>query len=167
MHPPFRFIEQQEFYGLWNAKRGARRMPGRADLSPNEMRPWLGQMHLIEVINQGEDFRYLVFGTDIARYYDVEMTRRLISEWPADMRDAAMMTYLRVIGDACPYLVRQNEMAQGRLHSNHRLVLPLSNDGRSVHHIITHLHTIPVNEEDTGLFYDALPPGPAGQPKNA
>jgi hypothetical protein len=167
MQPPFRFAEQLELYQLWNARRGARRMPDRADFSTADLRPWLGQIHLIEVLDHGKDFRYLVFGTDIARYYDVEMTRRLVSEWPPEMRDAAFTTYSRVVRDACPYHVRQNELAQGRLHSNHRLVLPLAKDGRAVDHILTHLHMIPANDEDTGIFYHALPPGPAGASENA
>ena len=78
-----------------------------------------------------------------------------------------MTTYTRVVREACPYLVRQNEFAQGRLHSNHRLVLPLSSGGTAVSHILTHLHMIPGNEEDTGIFYHALPPGPVGGPENA
>jgi hypothetical protein len=167
MQLPFRFAEQADLYNLWDAKRGARRMPSRANFSTSDLRRWLGNIHLIEVIEGGQDFRYLVFGTDIARYYDVEMTRRLASEWPADMRHAAFVTYRRVTRDACPYLVRQNEFAQARLHSNHRLVLPLSNNGTTVDHVITHLHMIPANQEDAGIFYHALPPGPAGGPRNA
>lgn len=162
MQPPFKYAEQVALYDLWNAKRGNRRMPDRADFSPPELRPWLGEIHLLEVIEGGHDFLYLVYGTTIGRHHDVEMTRRLVSEWPEAMRNAAMRTYTTVLRDACPYLVRQNENAQGRLHSNHRLVLPLSRDGRTVDHILTHLHQIPVNKDDTGIFYHSLPPGPAG-----
>jgi hypothetical protein len=167
MQAPFRFAEQAGLFELWTRKRGARRMPGRGDLSTVDLRPWLGEMHLIAVLDEGNDFRYLVFGTDIARYYDVEMTRRLVSEWPDPMRDAAMRTYSLIVREACPYLVRQNEQAQGRLHSSHRLVLPLSTDGRTVDHLLTHLHMIPANAEDAGIFYHALPPGPAGAPSHA
>jgi hypothetical protein len=167
MQPPFRFAEQAALYDLWNRKRGPRRMPSRADLSTSDLRQWLGEIHLLEVVDNGRDFRYLVYGTEIGRYHDTEMTRRLVSEWPEGMRNAAMMTYSRVTREACPYLVRQNEHAQGRLHSNHRLVLPLSNDGATVSQILTHLHMIPVNDEDAGIFYNALPPGPAGAPANA
>jgi hypothetical protein len=167
MQLSFRFPEQADLYALWNDRRGARRMPARGEFSADDLRPWLGEIHLIEVIEGGKDFRYLVFGTDIARYYDVEMTRRLVSEWPADMREPAFNTYRRIVRDACPYLVRQNELAQGRLHSNHRLVLPLSSHGIAVDHILTHLHMIPANAEDAGIFYHALPPGPAGGTDNA
>ena len=148
MQPPFRFAEQVDLFKMWTRKRGDRRMPSRTDLSPNDLRPWLGDIHLIEPIDGGRDFRYLVYGTEIARYYDVEMTRRRVSDWPEMMRDAAMRTYSRVVQNACPYLVRQNEQAQGRTHSNHRLVLPLSNDGKTVDQLITHLHMIPANEDD-------------------
>jgi hypothetical protein len=167
MQPPFRFAEQLALYALWNRKRGARRMPDRADFTTDDLRPWMGEMHLLEVLENGRDFRYLVYGTDIGRYHDVEMTRRLVSEWPQDMRDAALRTYSLVAREACPYLVRQNETAQDRLHSNHRLVLPLSRSGATVDHILTHLHMIPANEDDTGIFYHPLPPGPHGASENA
>ena len=37
------------FYRYWNAKRGTRAMPARADLDPIEMKPWLPGVALIEV----------------------------------------------------------------------------------------------------------------------
>jgi hypothetical protein len=162
MQPPFRFAEQVELYNLWNAKRGGRHMPARADLTPADLRPWLGDVHLLEVVDGGRDFLYLVYGTSIGQHHDIEMTRRHVSDWPEDMRARAMQTYTMVTREACPYLVRQYETAQGRLRSNHRLVLPLSRDGRTVDHILTHLHQIPANDEDRGIFYHPLPPGPLG-----
>jgi hypothetical protein len=156
MQTPFRFPEQFELFQLWLRKRGARAMPSKADLPAPDLRPWLGDVHLIEVIEQGRDYRYLIFGTDIARYYDVEMTRRLASEWPDAMREAAFATYGRVTRDACPYLVRQNEVAVDRVFSNHRLVLPLSNGGQAVDHILTHLRMVPGNRDETGIHYDPI-----------
>jgi hypothetical protein len=161
MQPPFRFHEQFELFQFWSRKCGGRTMPARADVAADELRPWLGAIHLIEVIDRGNDFRYLIFGTDIARMYDVEMTRRLVSEWPDAMRDAAFLTYRRVAQDACPYLVRQNEIASDRLFSFHRLVLPFSKDGKEVDHLMTHLRMVPANREEAGIHYHALTPGSA------
>ena len=160
MQAPFRFPEQFELFQLWSRKRGKRAMPSKADLQASELRPWLGDIHLIEVLEDGRDFRYLIFGTNIARYYDIEMTRRLASEWPEGMRKAAFATYTRVTRDACPYLVRQNEIAGNRLFSNHRLVLPLSATGVAVDHVLTHLRMVPGNRDETGIHYDQLRPPP-------
>jgi hypothetical protein len=156
MQAPFRYREQFDLFQLWSKKCAGRAMPARADLGAGELRAWLGSVHLIEVIEGGRDFRYLIFGTDIARMYDVEMTRRLVSEWPEAMRHAAFMTYQRVVHEACAYLVRQNEIAHDRLFSNHRLVLPLSNQGTAVDHILTHLRAVPGNQDETGIHYHAL-----------
>jgi hypothetical protein len=160
MQAPFRFPEQLELFKFWLHKRGKRTMPDKTDVTAPELRPWLGDIHLIEVIDQGEDFRYLIFGTDIARHYDVEMTRKLVSEWPEAMRDAAFATYRRVVQEKCAYLVRQNEVALERLFSNHRLVLPLSRDGAKVDHILTHLRMVPGNREESGIHYHPLTPVP-------
>jgi hypothetical protein len=156
MQAPFRFPEQFELFQFWLGKRGKRIMPDKTDMTAQGLRPWLGDIHLIEVIDQGQDYRYLIFGTDIARYYNVEMTRRFVSEWPEAMRVAAFETYSRVVRDQRPYLVRQNEVALDRLFSNHRLVLPLSNDGTTVDHILTHLRMVPGNREESGIHYHLL-----------
>lgn len=155
--PPFRFPEQRELYKLWSRKRGDRRMPERADLTATELRPWLGNLHLIEVIDAGRDFKYLVYGTEIARHYDVEMTGRLASQWPTTMRNAAYETYTRVIRDRCPYLVSQNEWALERLIANHRIVLPFSRDGEAVDHILTYVRMLKTPEGEPGVRYHPLP----------
>ncbi len=160
MQAPFRFPEQLDLFQFWLRKRGKRAMPEKADLAAPELRPWLGDIHLIEVIEQGKDFRYLIFGTDIARHYDVEMTRKLVSEWPEAMRVAAFETYRRVVRDKCAYLVRQNEVALDRLFSNHRLVLPLSSNGAAVDHILTHLRMVPGNREESGIHYHPITSAP-------
>jgi hypothetical protein len=156
MQPPFRFPEQFTLFQLWSEKRGSRAMPDRAALTAEELRPWLGSIHLLEVIDHGRDFRYLIYGTDVARYYDMEMTRKFVSDWPEPMRATAFLTYQRITRDACPYLVRQNETSPNRVFSNHRLVLPLSKDGKEVDHILTHLRMIPANEDEAGIYYHAL-----------
>lgn len=160
MQAPFRFPEQFELFQLWLRTRGKRSMPDKSELTAPELRPWLGDIHLIEVIEQGKDFRYLIFGTDIARHYNIEMTRKLVSDWPEAMREAALKTYRRVVHDACAYLVRQNEVALERLFSNHRLVLPLSRNGVTVDHILTHLRMVPGNREESGIHYHPLSPAP-------
>ena len=155
--PPFRFPEQQELYGLWSRKRGERRMPQRAEIGAAELRAWLGNLHLIAVIEGGRDFKYLVYGTEIARYYDVEMTGRMASHWPATMRNAAFETYTRVVRDRCPYLVSQNEWALERLFANHRIVLPFSRDGETVDHILTYVRMLAAPEGDPGVQYFPVP----------
>ncbi len=158
---PFRFPEQHELFNLWSRKRGERRMPERADLDATELRPWLGNLHLLEVVDGGCDFKYLVYGTQIARYYNVEMTGKLVSTWPAIMRNAAFETYTRVIRDRCPYLVSQNEWAPDRLFANHRIVLPLSRDGHAVDHILAYVRMLATPEGKQGVQYHPLPPEPS------
>ena len=160
MQPPFRFPEQFELYQFWLGKCRKRTMPDKTDMTAPELRSWLGDIHLIEVIEQGKDYRYLVFGTDIAHHHGVEMTRRFVSEWPEELRVAAFATYGLVVREKRPYLVRQNEFALERLFSNHRLVLPLSKDGTAVDHILTHLRMVPANREESGMHYHPLSPLP-------
>lgn len=154
--PPFRFPEQLELYRLWSRKRGNRRMPERTDLTAAELRSWLGYLNLIEVIDDGHDFKYLIHGTELGRYYNTEMTGRLVSSWPPAMRDAALETYRRVVQDRCPYLVAQDESAQDRVFAHHRIVLPFSRDGEKVDFILTYVHLSSTPEGRSGARYHPL-----------
>lgn len=131
-------------------------MPPRRAVDVAELRSWLGHIHLLEVVEGGRDFRYRVFATEIGLQFDVEMTGRLVSAWREPMRSAAFETYGRVVRDRCSYLVRQNEPARDRLLCNYRLVLPFSEDGDAVDHILTHVRVIAGVEPDMGVHYHPL-----------
>ncbi len=50
--------------------RGGRTMPGRMDIAPTDMKAHLPHILLVDVINDGEDFRYRLVGSQLQRYFD-------------------------------------------------------------------------------------------------
>ena len=64
----------------WNALRGDRTLPAASDVDAVEMRPSLGSIALLEVIDGGQDFRYRVYGSDIADRTRFDLTRKRVME---------------------------------------------------------------------------------------
>jgi len=68
----------RDLVALWRAKAGARHWPARRDLLFEELVPWLGRLHLVEVLDG--DFRFAVFGTATMGVMRREYTGMRLSE---------------------------------------------------------------------------------------
>jgi hypothetical protein len=71
----------RRLHAYWDAKRGDRTMPSRADIDPVEMGWILGNLSLIEV-REGGDYVWRLDGTNLAEFFGCEMMGRSISEYP-------------------------------------------------------------------------------------
>jgi len=79
---------------LWHAKAAGRSWPTRRDLLFEDLIPWLGRLHVVEVLD--DDFRFAVFGTATMGVMRREYTGLRISEidepaarlWETGYRDA-------------------------------------------------------------------------------
>jgi hypothetical protein len=74
-HPTLAFLRD-----YWQAKRGTRLMPSRADISPAELREHLGWVILVEVLPGLSDFRYKLIGTLVAQYWLQDSTGQTVTE---------------------------------------------------------------------------------------
>jgi len=124
-----------QFLDLWNSKRAGRTLPARPDFAFEELRPWLGELHLLEVLPA--DFRFKVFATGTAERVKREFTGRLMSEAePKELIREAMVAYRRAVESRAPsFADRSNVQIEGRVFSWHRLILPLAADGEAVDHL--------------------------------
>jgi hypothetical protein len=88
----------------WDFKRGARKMPMRADIDPTELRDHLGWLYIIEVPRDLSDFRYRLLGSRITEAYGRDSTGKTVREiYGADHPDyceALLMLYRTVARDA-------------------------------------------------------------------
>jgi hypothetical protein len=124
----------REFHALWDRKRGSRALPARPDFAFEELRPWLGQLHVVEVLPT--DFRFKVFAGKSAARMRQELTGKLISEiTPAWMAEDATKDYREVVDKCIPlYADRTRREHEGRVYSWRRLILPLG-QGEAVDHL--------------------------------
>lgn len=121
-------------HSLWNSRRGSRRMPSRADFTPEVLAPFLGYVVLVDVEEAPRRFRYRLIGTEIVSSYGVELTGRYTTAVQPDAyRGMVERHYGQAVDEARPvaHLMSFSE-APGKVHELLRLTLPLSDDDRRV-----------------------------------
>jgi len=128
--PQLRFLLR-----YWTELAGARRMPGVREIDALEMRPALGYINLLDVIEGGEDFRYRVFGSVIAAVAGYDMTGRMVSALKTApyMAEFALATCRAVVERGEPLLTEHRPPPSTMLTvAWHGLVLPLAGDSGAV-----------------------------------
>jgi hypothetical protein len=82
--PPLRFLLDH-----WHRLTDAGALPRARDIDAVELRPALGHMMLLEPVDLGRDFRYRLYGGELARVSGFDMTGKCLSEHPASAYAAA------------------------------------------------------------------------------
>jgi hypothetical protein len=126
----------------WTAKRGARALPSRADISPAEMKAHLRAIVLVDVLPGFEDFRYRMIGSDVTEHMLGDATGKTLREAFARYGQAAIegaiagyahiarnKVILRLHGSAA--WLNQPHLDFDSLH------VPLSDDGETVNMILS------------------------------
>lgn len=133
------------FYRYWNAKRGTRPMPARADLDPVEMKPWLAGMALIEVKRQPTvqfpyTLRYRLIGTRPTHLRGREVTGLTVEDgYFGESLAAALENYRLVIEEKKPVFDWDHTpAASGFAREGETLLLPLSGDGAAVDMVLVY-----------------------------
>src|SRR3546814_2121557 len=65
---------------LWQAKRPGRAVTARRDLDPGDLQPWFGDLLIADVLDAPRDFRFRLFGTNIANAVGRDLTGRRLSD---------------------------------------------------------------------------------------
>lgn len=129
------------FLDLWESKRQGRSMPARRDFSLEELWPWMGYLHLVELEDGGSDGRYRVFATASTERFRQEMTGRRISEYePKELADRALEDHRLVVAHAAPVARTVHDVLGGTLMHWSRLAVPLADDGQSIDRYFVALH---------------------------
>ncbi|MDA0655231.1 MAG: PAS domain-containing protein [Proteobacteria bacterium] len=121
---------------FWESKRGGRRMPRRSDIDVLELAPWLGNLILMEVVGSGEDFIYRVYGTNLVRMIQHDLTNKSTTNLKSEARLAVVAEYSEVAASGQPLYVRQRRtVMKGQLMLS-KLVVPLSENGERVDRLL-------------------------------
>ena len=119
----------------WSELAGARGMPRAKEIDALEMRPALGYINLLDVIDGGEDFRYRVFGSVIAAVAGYDMTGRTVSALKTApyMAEFALATCRAVVLRGQPLLTEHRPPASAvPTVAWHGLILPLAGEDGTV-----------------------------------
>jgi len=134
----------RRLYDYWSERRGARKMPSRADLDPLDMTFIMGNVILVDVLSETPPrFRIRLHGTNLVQYVGYELTGKMLDELPqTEFREAARQTFTHVIKTREPFRHRRDRIIEDRLHRYETVVMPLSSDGEQVDRLLV------------GLIYD-------------
>jgi hypothetical protein len=117
----------------WEAQRGGRFAPSRADIDPLDMVEVLSRVMLADVLRDPLDFRYRLSGTGIADVHGAELTGlRPRDLQPAEYGRLIDQHYRQCVDERRPlmHLILLDLLDSRRAYA--RLLLPLTNDGENV-----------------------------------
>src|SRR3546814_20953690 len=76
-------------------------MPDRADIDPNEMKPWLGNLMLVERKDDG-DYIYRLYGSTFVNQFKVDMTGKQVSGLPEKQAELLRTEYDAAVHSRMP-----------------------------------------------------------------
>ncbi len=135
--PPVERMAAQQLRFLvhyWTELAAQRPMPYAREIDPVEMRPALGYILLVDVLDGGQDFRYRLFGSTIAGVSGFDMTGQRVSEHKASpyIVEFALAVYRAALRRPEPLLTEHGPPATLNTFAWHRLVLPLADESGAV-----------------------------------
>lgn len=132
----------RHIYGYWDEKRAGRSMPFRRDIDPTEIKELLP--HLMIVEPTGEDaeerrYRYRLVGSALVDAFGFNFVGTCVGATTTpSYRRLLLDIYGMAFGLKRPVYSRMSFLAPEKAPQEaNRLLLPLSNDGLSVHQVLT------------------------------
>lgn len=121
-------------HAYWTSKRKGGLLPARRDIDILELRPLLGTMHLVDVVDgDPANFRFRVYGSSIPLDSSHNYTNSAIGDYPSPAyRRSLMEDYGAVAFTGTPNYQHIVALINYLPHSYSRLILPLADDGRRV-----------------------------------
>ena len=135
--PDLRSAALREGHAYWQAKKGDRLFPSRADFDPMMEAPKLSrQLILLDVQDDPLDFRYRLVGSFVSEYFLDDGTGRTVSDVFGQndyLRKGALWVFRKTCTGKEPIRLRSPSGELGGRHypNNDALYLPLSADGQS------------------------------------
>jgi hypothetical protein len=132
--PDIKHPRLRQLYDYWDAKRGARSMPSRADLDPVEFRFVVGDVVMADVI-EGDPprFRIRLHGTNLSERTNFDLTGKMLDEMPApEFRELSTRSFRKVLRTREPLHALAERLLDGRMQRYEAIIMPLSSDGERV-----------------------------------
>ncbi|WP_374649754.1 PAS domain-containing protein [Dongia sp.] len=131
-HPDIRLV-----FDYWQRKCAGRRMPSRADIDPGDLRRFLPQITLVDVVDDTRRYVYRLVGTREVELRGYDPTGKAVAEaFFASSAEEAIRYYDAVSKTQAPRYVADPFQAVDRFIGEEDLFLPLSNDGETVNMIM-------------------------------
>lgn len=116
----------------WQSKRQNGMLPSRRDIDVVDLRPLIGFMHLVDVVDAaGGQFKFRLHGTRVrlGQSFSENVVEKFSSK---TMRDATIEDYQSVCFTGVPCYQHIVALVDFIQYSYSRLILPMASDGRTV-----------------------------------
>lgn len=142
----------QELFAYWASRRAPGRLPGRADIRPQDLKRHLPSVTLIDVRETGPRYRVRLAGTGLYGVFGREITGLSLEQAYGPAADYWRTELDRVVAEGRPAVGAQDMdwRQEGRL-SVTWLRLPLASDGRRVDMILGYDVVIGLRQIATGI----------------
>lgn len=132
------YPELRSLFTMWDVARQGRRMPSRRDFSPESLRPWLGNLALIDVSHNPIRLHYRLVGIHIVENLKRDPTGKEFTEVVADpgSNPATQGPYRCLIRGEPVFEIVQPRHKGFFSFDCARLSLPLSTDGKTINMIL-------------------------------
>ena len=102
-----RYPRLRELYDYWRRKCAGRRAPARSDILPEEIRPILPHILLLDIVGDTPRLKYRLVGTEFVQIYGAEITGKFVDEIDFDgMSQMIVADYVKVVKDCRPSWTR-------------------------------------------------------------
>jgi hypothetical protein len=133
----FKHPRLAQLYVLWNFKRNEREMPRLAEFAEADLADLRDNLLVVEVGNDPVRFRYLAVGPDLKKFVSFALEGRYVHEVRNPFfRLMALRAYNDVVARRVPAMSKYRFGHDFWFGSYERLLLPLSDDERTVTHVI-------------------------------
>jgi len=131
----------QALYAYWNKQRAGRPMPSRADFDPIDIPRLLPNLLLMDVEPGTGRLKVRVAGTTVVEMYGSDYTGRYLDEIEfGDRRAAVLHDYTTCVETRQPYVSEHSFWTDRQVtYRVERVILPLSDDGERVSHLVAGL----------------------------
>ncbi|SDD52620.1 PAS domain-containing protein [Kordiimonas lacus] len=131
-----RLKSAKEIHDLWLSKLDGRDMPRKSDIRPSEMKSFLTNVYIVDVLDSGKDFRIRLFGTGVSDMLKQDFTGVTLSETPPELHwrgDVYRLAYER----RAPVFYLFELIPFGREHViTENVLLPLANEQGEFAHLL-------------------------------
>jgi hypothetical protein len=135
------------FLALWRVRCDGRPMPERKDIRPRDLKNYLPDVHLYELVDEGRDFRIRLVGTRFSEAAGYDATGELLSRVTfAPARERMFACARRVSATEAPVYGLAERGSRPNLHDYRieAVMAPLATRGAITHilgHVVINLRT--------------------------
>lgn len=127
------------FYDYWDAKRQGRMAPTKADIILDDIPSFLPHLFIYEVLKDPLDFKLVVMGDMLITMMKMDGRGKKLGKVIEGRPNSEGIRRLFVqVVETCDYSygIQSDIWSENEFYDCYRLLLPLSDDGKTVDHII-------------------------------